>query len=103
MASRGRRSRRNSSRSKESRPPGPLSPPLSASPPLRIEEQELDERLAAFETTVRFQRKRRRIEALKKDEDLDELTDFERRSTSFRRYKNDIWNKLQLSVLKYKG
>ena len=63
----------------------------------------MDERLTTFEATARLQRKRHRIEALKKDEDLDEPVDSERRSTSFRRYKNDIWNKLQLPTLKYKG
>jgi len=80
-----------------------LSPLSSVSLPLRIEEQELDERLAAFEVTARFQRKRRRIEVLKRGEDFDEPVDSERCSTSFRRHKSDVWNKLQLFALKYKG
>jgi len=63
----------------------------------------LDERLTAFETTTRFQRKRRRIKTLKKDEDPNKPTDSKRRFTSLRQYKNDIWNKLQLSALKYKS
>ncbi len=89
MASRGRRSRRSSSRSEESRLPGPSFLPPLASPPPRTEEQELDERLTAFETTAQLQRKRRRIEVLEKDEDLDKPTDSERRSTFLRRYKSD--------------
>jgi len=63
----------------------------------------LDERLATFEATVRLQRKRRRIEALEKSEDPDEPMDSKRRSVSFRRYKSDVWSKLQLSTLRYKG
>ncbi len=63
----------------------------------------MDERLTAFEATARLQRKRRRIEALKRGEDPDEPTDSERRSTSPRRYKNDVWSKLQLFALRYKG
>ena len=90
MAPRGRRSRRGSSRSEESRPLGLSSPPPSASPLPRTEEQELDERLATFETTARFQRKRRRIEALKKDEDPDKSADSERCSVSFRQHKNNV-------------
>ncbi len=62
-----------------------------------------NERLTTFETTVRFQWKRRRIETLKKDENPNEPTDSKHRSTSFRQYKNDVWNKLQLSILKYKS
>ena len=63
----------------------------------------MDERLITFKTTARFQRKRRRIKALERGEDLNEPTDSKRRSTSFRRYKNDVWNKLQLLTLKYKS
>ncbi len=82
MAPRGRRSRRSSSRSEESRPPRPSSPSPPISPLLRTEEQELDERLVTLEATARLQRKRRRIEALKRDEDPNEPTDSKRRSTS---------------------
>ncbi len=103
MAPRGRGSRRGSSRSEESRPPGPSSPPPPASPPPRTEEQELDERLAALEATARLQRKRRRIEALERGEDPDEPADSERRSASPRRHKSDAWSKLQLPALRYKG
>src|SRR6266566_4216684 len=102
MASRGRGSRRGNSRSKENRPLRPSSPSPPASPP-HTEEQELDERLTALEITARLQQKRRRVEALKRDEDPNEPTDSERRSTFLRRYKNDIWSKLQLLALKYKG
>ncbi len=83
MASRGRGSRRGSSRSEESRSPGPSSPFPPASLLPRTEEQELDERLATLEAMARLQRKRRRIEVLEKDEDLDKPADSERRSTSF--------------------
>ncbi len=93
MAPRGRGSRRGSSRSKESRPPRPSSPPPPASLPPYTEEQELDERLTAFEATARLQRKRHRIKPI----------DSERRSTSLRRYKSDVWSKLQLPTLRYKG
>jgi len=90
MASRGRGSRRSSSRSEESRLPRSSSPLPPISSPPRTEEQELDERLATFETTARFQRKRRRIEALKKDEDPDKSADSERCSVSFRQHKNNV-------------
>ncbi len=90
IAPRGRGSRRGNSRSEENRLLRPLSPPPFTSLPLYTEEQELDKRLTAFETTTRFQRKRYRIEVLERNEDLDEPTDFERCSTSFRRYKSDI-------------
>jgi len=90
MAPRGRGSRRGSSRSEESRLPGPSSPPPPASPPPRTEKQELNERLTTFETTARLQRKRYRIEALERGEDLNEPADFERRSASLRRHKSDI-------------
>src|SRR6266566_376218 len=103
MAPRGRGSRRGSSRSEESRPPGPSSPSPPASLPPRTEEQELDERLATLEATAQLQRKRRRIETLKRGKNPDEPTDSERHSTSPRRHKNDAWNKLQLPALKYKG
>ncbi len=76
-------------------------PPPTSLPP-RIEEQELDERLTTLETMARLQQKQRYIEALKKGENLDKPTDFERRSISLQRYKNNVWNKLQLSTLKYK-
>ena len=103
MAPRGRGSRRGSSRSEESRLLRPSSPPPLVSPPLCTEKQELDEQLTTFEITARLQRKRCCIEVLKKGEDLNEPTDSERRSTSPRRYKNDVWSKLQLFTLKYKG
>ncbi len=94
MAPRGRRSRRSSNRSEESRPLRPSSLlPFTSLPPY-TEEQELDEQLATFKTTVRFQWKRRCIEALKKGKDLDELVDSKRRSASSRQYKSDVWNKL---------
>jgi len=67
-----------------------LSLSLFTSLPLHIEEQELDERLTAFKVTARFQRKRYRIETLKRDEDLNEPTDSKRRSISSRRYKSNI-------------
>ncbi len=72
-------------------------------PLLRIEEQELDKRLKAFEAIVCLQRKRRCIEVLERSEDLDEPTGSKYRSVFPRRYKSDIWSKLQLLTLKYKG
>src|SRR6266699_746511 len=103
MAPRGRGSRRGSNRFEESRPLRPSSLPPPASPPPRTEEQELDERLTTLEATARLQRKRRRIKALEKDEDPDEPADSKRRSASLRRHKSDVWSKLQLPTLKYKG
>ena len=90
MAPRGRRSRRSSNRSEESRPLRPSSLlPFTSLPPY-TEEQELDEQLATFKTTVRFQWKRRHIETLKKGEDFDKPTDFKRRFIFLRQYKNDV-------------
>ena len=102
MAFRRQRSRRGNNRSEKSRLPKPSSPFPSISPPSYTEEQELDERLTTFEVIARLQRKRYRIEVLKRDEDLDKPTDSERRSISFRQYKSDVWSKLQLFILKYK-
>ena len=89
MASREQGSRRNNSRSEESRLLRPSFPPLSTSSPLHTEKQELDERLAAFEATAQLQQKRHRIEALKRDKDPNKPTDSKRRSTSLQRYKNN--------------
>jgi len=61
-----------------------LSLSLPTFPPPHIKEQELDEQLIALEITTRFQWKRHRIEALKRGEDFDEPTDFERYFAFFR-------------------
>jgi len=81
--SRGRGSQRGNNRSEKNRllRLSFLSPFASFSP--YIEEQELDERLTAFEVMARFQQKRYCIEALKRGEDLDEPTDSERRFAFF--------------------
>jgi hypothetical protein len=69
-----------------------------------IKEQEVDVRIKAFEAVVRLRRKRRRFEALEKGEDPDEPVTFEDDYSAFsKRSRSEVWNKLQLPVLKYKG